>query len=101
MSILDSIHQAEEKAEQMRTEARLEARNIVAKAQMEAQAESAGKIDRQRQEYKKKLDACEDKAQAGMRKYLDQKRRENQEIADRARKNLDRAADYIIGKVIG
>lgn len=101
MSILDSIHEAEAKADQMRADAKLKARNMISEAQSEANAVSEQKINEAREAYQKKLSELEAQTDKETEAYLKSKRSENRELAQKAEAFIPQAADYIIGKVIG
>ncbi len=100
MSILDSINNAEEQADKIIEEAKNKARDIVLQAQRKAQNESDKQIAQVKEDYSKQLSHLQEQIDSKYDKYLTDKKSENSQIADKAKKNLKLASSYIVQQVL-
>lgn len=101
MSILDSIHDAEQQAEKIVADAKLKARDIISQAEAQARASSEKDVETARADYRARLASIEKAAQEKSRDYLQAKETENDKRAKAAEVNIPKAADFIMNKVIG
>ena len=89
MSMLEDIKNAEQKADDLKKQATLEARNTVRDAQAEAQKQAAAAIAQAEAQAKQEADAL-----------VEKNRKRDEAQAAEARKNLDGAVQYIMKKVV-
>ncbi len=100
MSMLEDIKNAEQKADDLKKQATLEARNTVRDAQAEAHKEAEALIAEARKQAAAAIAQAEAQAKQEADALVEENRKRDEAQAAEARKNLDGAVQYIMKKVV-
>jgi V/A-type H+-transporting ATPase subunit G/H len=100
MSMLEDIKNAEQKADDLKKQAALEARNTVRDAQAEAHKEADALIAEARKQAAAAIAQAEAQAKQEADALVAENRKRDEAQAAEARKNLDAAVQYIMKKVV-
>ena len=100
MSMLEDIKNAEQKADALKKQAALDARNTVRDAQAEALKEAEALIAEARKQAAAAVAQAESQARKEADALVEANRAKDGARADAARKNLDQAVQYIMKKVV-
>lgn len=100
MSMLEDIKNGEQKADALKKQATLEARNTVRDAQAEAHKEAETLIAEARKQAAEAIAQAEAQAKKEADALVEENRARDAAQAAEARKNLDQAVQYIMKKVV-
>ncbi len=100
MSMLEDIKNAEQKADALKKQATLDARNTVRDAQAEAHKEAETLIAEARKQAAEAIAQAEAQAKKEADALVEENRARDAAQATEARKNLDQAVQYIMKKVV-
>ena len=100
MSILDSIHEAEAKAENIRHQARSDARDHIRQVQATAEADHDSRIKETMEKAKTVAQDETVKAREEMEARLESEKQNDLEMTKKAEAHLEEAVDYIVERVM-
>ncbi len=100
MSMLEDIKNAEQKADALKKQATLDARDTVRDAQAEAHKEAETLIAEARKQAAEAIAQAEAQAKKETDALVEENRARDAAQAAEARKNLDQAVQYIMKKVV-
>lgn len=99
MSILDSIHEAEERAAKLRSDAKAEARETIRAAEVETREKGEDAIAEARKKAETNVKAAQEESAKQMDMAIADIRKENGVVADRARNSIPNAVSFILERV--
>ena len=100
MTILDSIKAAEEKAKELKHFATVEAREYLREAESETNREADELVTKARAAAREKVAAAEKQSAVRLQELLAERDSQNRVLAEQSAKQIDQAAEFIVGKVV-
>ncbi|MFZ5974612.1 MAG: hypothetical protein ACOYU3_04285 [Bacillota bacterium] len=98
--VIKAVREAEDKAEELVKNARVRAKEISAEAHAKAEAAAAAVHAQARQKAQAMFEAARTEAQADVSRFMETNRLEGEALKENARKHLNEARDYIIGRIV-
>jgi vacuolar-type H+-ATPase subunit H len=98
--VIKAVHEAEGNAEEIIKSARIRTKEINADAHAKAEAAAAAIHAEARRKAHAMLEAARAEAQADVDRFMESNRQEGEALKCGAREHLNKARDYVIGRIV-